>query len=168
MGSALGAAAGSGISIGASAQVSLVKDRSKFCGSGAEHGVNLPTGGLALNHAASEPGGEIEPNGITESLGPSIGFDAHYYEGTTERLSLSKPAARLSAFLISSRRLLGATAAGVSALIASAGYAPGNRDLVSEGGVWWRETKAGRRRLSVIPPSLRMWVDALNGYRPKV
>lgn len=87
--SASGLAAASGISAGASVQVSAVKDLSKFWGSGAEHGVNLPGGGLALTHSTPEPGGDLEPNAVTESLGPSIGADAHYYEGTTERISLS-------------------------------------------------------------------------------
>jgi len=85
-GSGMGAA--SGVSAGASMQVSLVKDLSKFWGAGAEHGLNLPGGGLALNHAMAE-NGELEVNGVTESLGPSFGVDAHYFEGTTERWSLS-------------------------------------------------------------------------------
>jgi hypothetical protein len=63
--------------------------------------------------------------------------------------------------------LLGAIAGGLSALIACGGYALRNRNFVLEDGVWWRETKRGLIRLSVIPPSLRMWVDALNGYQPR-
>jgi len=86
--SASGVAAASGVSVGASTQVSLVKDLDKFSGAGAEHGLNLPGGGLALNHSIAEDG-RLEPNGVTESLGPSVGVDAHYYEGTTERWSLS-------------------------------------------------------------------------------
>lgn len=84
-----GTALVSAVSVGASSQVSLVKNLEKCWGSSAEHGVNLPGGGLALSHSTPEPGGDLEPNAITESLGPSLGVDAHYYEGKTERISLS-------------------------------------------------------------------------------
>lgn len=65
-------------------------DVRKFWGSGAEQGLNTPAGGASLNHATSAPGGARELNGITTSVGPSIGGDVHYFEGnTTERWSLS-------------------------------------------------------------------------------
>lgn len=88
--SAWGTALAPGVSAGASGQATLVADVSKFWGSGAEHGVNLPAGGAALNYTTTEPGGPRELNGVTGSVGPSIGGDAHYFEGTTtERWSLS-------------------------------------------------------------------------------
>lgn len=58
--------------------------------------------------------------------------------------------------------LLGAIAGGMSALLACAEYAPKNRDFILKDGLWWRETKNGLSRLHVIPPSLRLWVDALS------
>ncbi|HEX2672951.1 MAG TPA: hypothetical protein VHM25_18845 [Polyangiaceae bacterium] len=73
-----------------SGQASVVADVRKFCGSGAEHGLNTPSGGASLNHATSAPGGPRGLNGVTASVGPSIGGDIHYFEGhTTERWSLS-------------------------------------------------------------------------------
>lgn len=63
--------------------------------------------------------------------------------------------------------LLGLVSASVSALIACFAHSPTNRDFVLTDGVWWRVTKRGPRRLTVIPPQLRMWVDALSGYRPR-
>jgi hypothetical protein len=86
--SASGLAAATGVSAGVSAQVSAVKDLDRFWDSGAEHALNVPGGGVALNYSV-DPSGERQLNGVTESLGPSIGADAHYYEGTTERFSLS-------------------------------------------------------------------------------
>jgi hypothetical protein len=78
------------VSAGVSGQVSGMKDVTKFWGSGAEHGLNLSAGGFAINHATSEPGGSRESNGATVSVGPSLGGDAHYFEGTTtERWSTS-------------------------------------------------------------------------------
>jgi hypothetical protein len=84
-----GTAIASGVSVGASGQVSLLNDVEKFWGSGAEHGVNLSGGGAALNHTTPAPGGELTLNGLSASFGPSVGVDAHYFEGTTERISLS-------------------------------------------------------------------------------
>jgi hypothetical protein len=87
---AWGTAIAPGLSAGISAQASGVWDVKKFWGSGAEHGLNPPAWGASLNHTTSQPGGSREPNGATVSLGPSIGADAHYFEGnTTERWSLS-------------------------------------------------------------------------------
>jgi hypothetical protein len=86
--SGAGTAIASGVSAGVSGQVSVLNNAEKFWGSGAEHGVNLPGGGAALNHTTPAPGGERTLNGITASFGPSIGADAHYFEGTTKRISL--------------------------------------------------------------------------------
>lgn len=87
---AWGTAVAPGISAGISAQASVVADVRKFWGSGAEHGLNTPAGGASLNHATPAPGGPRELNGVTASVGPSIGGDVHYFEGnTTERWSLS-------------------------------------------------------------------------------
>lgn len=86
--SSSGTAIASGVSAGVSGQASWLNDVEKFWGSGAEHGVNLPGGGAALNHTTPEPSGELTPNGFTASLGPSVGLDAHYFEGMTERLDL--------------------------------------------------------------------------------
>jgi hypothetical protein len=88
--SAGGAAIASGVSLGVSGQISAVRDVSKFWGSGAEDGVNLPAGGGAINYTTAGPGGERTVNGLTDSIGPSIGADVHFFEGTTtERWSLS-------------------------------------------------------------------------------
>jgi hypothetical protein len=85
-----GTAVASGISAGVSGQLSLVKDVTKFWGSGAEHGLNLSPGGAALNYTTPSPGGPREFNGVTGSVGPSLGVDGHYFEGTTsERWSVS-------------------------------------------------------------------------------
>jgi hypothetical protein len=71
-----GAVAGPGIAVGGEASVGVV--------------VDIPAGGASLNHATSAPGGPRELNGITASVGPSIGGDIHYFEGnTTERWCLS-------------------------------------------------------------------------------
>jgi len=80
---AWGTAVAPGVSAGASGQLSLVKDVSRFWGSGAEHGLNLSAGGASLNHSTPTPGGPRELNGATLSLGPSVGGDGHYFEGTT-------------------------------------------------------------------------------------
>lgn len=87
---AWGTAIAPGGSAGVSGQASGVKDVRKFWGSGAEHGVNLSAGGISINHTTPEPGGPRELNGATVSLGPSLGGDAHYFEGsTTERWGTS-------------------------------------------------------------------------------
>jgi len=106
---AWGTAIASGVSAGVSGQASLVRDVSKFWGSGAEHGANTPGWGASLNHTTPAPGGPRELNGITGSVGPSIGVDVHYFEGnTTERWSLSldqlKDAVRRFAGLAGIRR----------------------------------------------------------------
>jgi len=88
--SAWGTAIASGVSLGVSGQASVVGDVRKFWGSGAEHGLNTPGGGASFNHSTPTPGGPRELNGLTASVGPSIGGDVHYFEGnTTERWSLS-------------------------------------------------------------------------------
>jgi hypothetical protein len=107
---AWGTALASGVSAGVSGQASLVRDVRKFWGSGADHGINTPGWGASLNHTTPAPGGPREPNGLTASVGPSIGVDAHYFEGnTTERWSLSldqlKDAMRRFADLPGIRRL---------------------------------------------------------------
>ena len=89
-----GTAIAPGVSAGVSGQVSGVKDVTKFWGSGAEVGVNLPAAALvpsgALIYSTPEPGGRGELNAITLSRGPSVGGDGHYMEGTTtERWSTS-------------------------------------------------------------------------------
>lgn len=85
-----GTALASGVSAGATGQVSLVRDVGKFWGSGAEHALNLLPVGVARNYSTPEPGGELEPNGFSASAGPSVGADAHYFEGTTkEHIGLS-------------------------------------------------------------------------------
>ncbi|HET7538996.1 MAG TPA: hypothetical protein VFK05_03965 [Polyangiaceae bacterium] len=67
-----------------------MQDATKFWGSGAEHGLNLAPGGAAINYSTPAPGGSREFNGLTGSIGPSLGGDAHYFEGsTTERWSIS-------------------------------------------------------------------------------
>lgn len=71
------------ISAGVSGQISLLHDVEKFWGSGAEHGINLTVGGAAVQHTTSKPGGELTPNGLSASFGPSVGADAHFFEGTT-------------------------------------------------------------------------------------
>jgi len=87
---AWGTAVAPGVSLGVSGQASLVADVTKFWGSGAEHGVNTPAAGASLNYTTPAPGGPRELNGVTASVGPSIGADAHYFEGnTTERGSVS-------------------------------------------------------------------------------
>lgn len=106
---AWGTAIASGVSAGVSGQASLVRDVEKFWGSGAEHGANTPIGGASLNHTTPTPGGPRELNGVTGSVGPSIGLDVHYFEGnTTERWSLSldqlKDAVRRFAGLAGVRR----------------------------------------------------------------
>jgi hypothetical protein len=106
---AWGTAIASGVSAGVSGQASLVRDVKKFWGSSAEHGVNTPGWGASLNHTTPAPGGRREPNGITGSVGPSIGVDVHYFEGnTSERWSLSldqlKDAVRRFAGLAGVRR----------------------------------------------------------------
>jgi hypothetical protein len=63
--------------------------------------------------------------------------------------------------------LLGAITSGTSALLACSTYAPKNRELVLKDGLWWRETSGGLRRLAVIPPTLRLWGDALSSCRPR-
>ena len=94
---AWGTAVAAGVSAGGSGQLSVMKDVTKFWGSGAELGVNLPGGavspGAALNYTTPAPGGPREFNGVTGSLGPGLGGDAHYFEGnTTERWSTSPQA----------------------------------------------------------------------------
>jgi hypothetical protein len=87
---AWGTAIAPGVSAGVSGQASVVADVRKFWGSGAEHGLNTPAAGASLNHATLAPGGPRELNGITASVGPSIGGDVHYFEGNTrERWSLN-------------------------------------------------------------------------------
>lgn len=88
--SAWGTATAPGVSAGVSGQASAVADVRKFWGSGAEQGVNTPAGGAALNYTTPAPGGQRELNGASASVGPSLGGDAHYFEGnTSERWSLS-------------------------------------------------------------------------------
>jgi hypothetical protein len=88
--SAWGTAIVPGISAGVSGQAGLVADVRKFWGSGAEQGLNTPAGGVSLNHTTPAPGGPRELNGVAASVGPSVGGDVHYFEGTTtERWSLS-------------------------------------------------------------------------------
>jgi len=94
---AWGTAVAAGVSAGVSGQLSLVKDVTKFWGSGAELGVNLPGGavspGAALNYTTPTPGGPREFSGVTGSLGPGLGGDTHYFEGnTTERWGTSPQA----------------------------------------------------------------------------
>lgn len=64
--------------------------------------------------------------------------------------------------------LLGAITASVSALIACVRYPLRTRRFVWKDGAWHRETKRGAKRLSSIPRSLRMWVDALGQPRPRL
>ena len=86
---AWGTAVAPGVSAGVSGQLSLVKDMTQFWGSGSEYGLNLSPGG-AINYSTPTPGGSREFNGVTGSLGPNLGGDAHYLEGsTTERGSIS-------------------------------------------------------------------------------
>jgi hypothetical protein len=85
-----GKAVALGLSAGISGQASLVRDVTKFWGPGEELGVNLPRLGAAMNFTTPAPGGPIELNGVTGSVGASIGVDGHYYAGTTtERWSVS-------------------------------------------------------------------------------
>ena len=84
-----GTAIASGVSAGVSGQISLLHDVEKFWGSGAEHGINLTAGGAAVQHTTPKPGGELTPNGLSASFGPSVGVDAHYFEGVTERIGMS-------------------------------------------------------------------------------
>lgn len=85
-----GTALAPGVSAGVAGQASGMKDVSKFWGSGAEVGVDLPVGGASINYSTPAPGGARELNGATLSLGPSVGGDGHYLEGTTtERWSMS-------------------------------------------------------------------------------
>jgi len=89
-----GTAVVAGVSAGVSAQASGMWDVSKSWGSGAEVGVDLPGGvispGASINYTTPAPGGPRELNGATFSLGPSLGGDGHYVEGTTtERWSTS-------------------------------------------------------------------------------
>lgn len=85
-----GTAVAPGASAGVSGQVSAMKDVSKFWGSGAELGLNLPDAGVAANYTTPAPGGARELNGATVSAGPAVGGDGHYFEGTTtEHWSLS-------------------------------------------------------------------------------
>jgi hypothetical protein len=60
---------------------------------------------------------------------------------------------------------LGIVAALASACVACLRYPPGKSYILTER-VWWRETSRGPRRLKVIPPSLRLWVDALSRSSP--
>ena len=69
------------------------------------------------------------------------------------------------ALLLRPALLLGAITACVSALIACARYPLWTRGFILKDGAWHRETKHGTKRLSNIPRSLRMWVDALGGQR---
>jgi len=89
-----GTAVAAGVSAGVAGQVSGMRDVSKFWGSGAEVGVDLPGGAISpggsLNYSTPAPGGPRELNGGTLSVGPSLGGDGHYVEGTTtERWSTS-------------------------------------------------------------------------------
>jgi hypothetical protein len=61
--------------------------------------------------------------------------------------------------------LLGAVTASISALLACSRYSLKTTRFVLKDGTWWRETTRGPRRLSTIPPSLRMWIGALGGYQ---
>lgn len=87
---AWGTALAPGVSAGISGQLSVVKDMTKFWGTGAERGLNLPRFGGAINYTTPMPGGPREFNGATGSVGPNLGGDAHDFEGTTtERGSMS-------------------------------------------------------------------------------
>jgi len=83
-----------GVSAGVAGQVSGMRDVSKFWGSGAEVGADLPgraiSPGVSINYTTPAPGGPREFNGATLSLGPGLGGGGHYLEGTTtERWSTS-------------------------------------------------------------------------------
>jgi len=79
-----GKAIASGLSLGVSAQASFVADVRKFWGSGVELGINTPDLGVALNLSSPGPGEPLECNGMSLSVGPSIGVDAHYFETQTD------------------------------------------------------------------------------------
>lgn len=97
----------SGLSVGLSAQASLVADVRKFWGAGGELGVNLPDLGVAINLSSPGPGEPLECNGVTVSVGPSIGVDAHYFETKTTGGGVSeiRDAVRRAAGLPGLRRL---------------------------------------------------------------
>jgi len=84
-----------------------------------------------------------------------------------QRLALDLAIAACLSWFVKRALLLGAISGGMSALLACSVYAPKNRDFILKDGLWWRDTRRGLSRLSVIPPSLRMWVDALSGYEPR-
>lgn len=84
-----------------------------------------------------------------------------------QRIAQDVAVAACIALVLKPALLLGALTTSVSAVVACSSYFPTTRTFVLKDGVWWLETKRGPRRLKLIPPSLRMWVDALNGYRPR-
>lgn len=81
---------GAGPPLGVSGQLSLVKDMTKFWGSGQEYGLNARGGGAALNYATDPRHGTSELNGVTGSVGSNGGVGARAFETTTiEQGSLS-------------------------------------------------------------------------------
>jgi hypothetical protein len=58
--------------------------------------------------------------------------------------------------------LLGVLSASLSAGLAASRYSLQTTRLIWKDGLWWRAKGSETRALRVVPPSLRLWVDALD------